>query len=147
MKKKQLIIILIFSLAAIFTLGLYSASRQTKITTSTKKPETDNKEKINFSGLEINDFTKEAEKVAGGETLLLVDTPDYQILFFNTDQKFLISILGSPFAEKRLTAEKALLNQLGIGENEACQLEVVTTTPMYANPTEAGTNFPLSFCP
>ena len=58
-----------------------------------------------------------------------------------------LSLLQELAEVERLEAEKAFLRQLNLTEAEACQLKVVITTPMFANPAESGINYPLSFCP
>lgn len=71
---------------------------------------------------------------------------DYEIIYINQNDQYLISISGSPFEEKRKLAEQNFLKTFKINKEEACKLNVVITTPTFANPKEAGINYKLSFC-
>ena len=102
--------------------------------------------KIKISGVEVNNFYKEATEIKKDGFAKFIDKKDYQIMYIPVDNSFLISILSSPFDEIRTEAEKALLDKLKISQQEACYLKVNITTPSYANPEYAGKNYGLSFC-
>jgi hypothetical protein len=78
--------------------------------------------------------------------IIIEDTNDYRILYIKRKDQFSIGIFSSPFEKQRQKAEKAFLSILNITEEKACELNVVTTTPMFANPEEAGKIYSLSFC-
>lgn len=78
---------------------------------------------------------------------LLVDEPEYQIVYLKKDGQFLISILKSPFEPLREKAEKKFREITQADKDTLCQMNVVVTTPSFANPDLAGKIFPLSFCP
>jgi len=103
-------------------------------------------EKINVTGVSINNiYNSEIRTNTRGDTLFLENT-DYKILFFSKEEQFLLSIIGSPFNKKREQAEQSFLQTLGIDKDSACKLNVVVNTPSFANPDESGKNYKLSFC-
>jgi hypothetical protein len=91
-------------------------------------------------GIFVNNFKATSEKMPGG------DDEIYDIIYFDRPDSFLISILSSDFDFAREQAEKVFLEQLGIGEAEACLLNVTVNTPAFINPDLGGQNFGLSFC-
>jgi hypothetical protein len=70
----------------------------------------------------------------------------YQITYSPTDDTFDIIILSDRFSEGRTLAENALLSELEISKEEACQLNVRITTHPQLNPVEAENEYGLSFC-
>ena len=165
MNRKIIIsLLLIFTLALL--LGLYSAHKQStikpveKISTPTQDvpgksfdnfnnlPELieSDKNTVSVSNISMDNFAKDAELIPGNKALIFEEHDDWHILFHSKNELFLISIIGSPFSEKKHHAEQTFLYELGITEEEACKLNVVITTPMFANPDESGKNYPLSFC-
>jgi len=70
----------------------------------------------------------------------------FEIQYLPEFDSFLISVLAAPFESTRITAEKVFLQQLALSQEQACKLQVVVATPYFANPAEAGTDYPLSFC-
>lgn len=102
--------------------------------------------KINVGGVEVNDFTKNRESINSQGDFLAVKEANYEIVYFPNGDYFNISVLASPFDTWRGVAEAKLLSRLGVNEKEACQLNVVVTTPLFVNPDEAGNQYPLSFC-
>ena len=101
---------------------------------------------IKISDVEVENFyNKEVNTNTRGDTLF-VDKGDYQIMYFAKEERFLISILGSPFDKIKGVAEKEFLLILSISEEEACKLSVSITTPYFANPKKAGVDYKLSFC-
>jgi len=79
-------------------------------------------------------------------TFILANKPDYQIIYFKKNDEFLISILKSPFEQLRKTAEEEFFEMTESDKTTICQLNVVITTPLFANPELAGQIFHLSFC-
>jgi len=80
------------------------------------------------------------------DTFILTNKSDYQIIYFKKNDEFLISILKSPFEQLRKTAEKEFFEMTESDKAIICQLNVVITTPLFANPELAGQIFRLSFC-
>lgn len=80
------------------------------------------------------------------EQYLLVEDPQYQIIYQKSNDTFIISINNSPFEEIRKEAEENFLSLIKTDKSIACQFKVRITTPAFANPELAGKNFPLSFC-
>lgn len=102
---------------------------------------------ISIYGVTVNNFYKTAQPVdTEGDVQLEKVQNSYQILYLPQFNEFLISILGSPFDTIRTQAENELLSQLGISQQQACQLNVSEGTPQRINPNEAGISYPLSFC-
>jgi hypothetical protein len=145
--KKRNKIFLALILFIFIGIGLYLERKQkSQISTGPPKIPVSDKDKITVSNVEVENFTKDAEVVSRGETYLLEENQDFHIIARKKEGQFLISILGAPFSEKRARAEDAFVKKLGITREEACKLNVVITTPAFANKAEAGKNYPLSFC-
>lgn len=102
---------------------------------------------LTINEVELENFynNKKTDINARGDALIK-DTGDAHIIFFNETESFLISILESPFEVKRREAEQEFLETMSLTEEEACKLNVEITTPLFANPDEAGKIFRLSFC-
>lgn len=145
-----IVVIIVFIVFAIFTNN--KASR--KDTTGPETTPSPSKEipiptgdKIIISDHEVNNFYKSANRIDKQNNVYMADEPDsYQILYEEQFNQFLISILGSPFEQVRQEAERRLISDLGISEDEACQFNVVITTPSFANPDFSGKPYGLSFC-
>jgi hypothetical protein len=100
-----------------------------------------------LSGVSIKNFYNNAENV--GEILgdvVLVNKPNYKIIYYPLDKAFLIPILASPFDKVKENAEKDFLESLDINQEDACKLKVDITTAAAVNPQQAGENHQLSFC-
>lgn len=161
MNKKKIIIIaflILFLLIVVVVLFSRKEEEVVPLTQPTTTPFTYPKtspfpvlEKPKGSSIEISDvevenfYNKEVNTNTRGDTLF-VDKGDYQIMYFAKEERFLISILGSPFDKIKGVAEKEFLLTLSINEGEACKLDVSITTPYFANPKEAGVDYKLSFC-
>ncbi len=102
--------------------------------------------KINISGVLVNNFFLSAKETTNRGDILIKDQGLYQFVYFSPENKFLISILSSPFSEVRSEAEGDFLKFLGVSQPDACRLGVDITTPYFANPDYAGTIYRLSFC-
>ena len=102
--------------------------------------------RIIVSGVNVKDprSTKLLENKQGD--IVFNKTDGFEIVYLPKFEQFLISITASPFVENEQAAEDELLTRLGISEEEACQLNVIITTPQSVNPNEAGKNYGLSFC-
>ena len=108
-----------------------------------KKP---TEEKLVISDVAVdNIYNNEIDINPRGDTLFS-QTNDYQIIYFSQEKQFLISIVGSPFDQKRVLAEQEFLRILNINKSDACKLNTIINTPLFANPKESGTNYKLSFC-
>jgi len=106
-----------------------------------------NDSSITISGVQMNNFTKTSTQMNQEGDLSIANVSNsYQIVYLAHFQEFLITINGSPFEAQRQAAEAAFLQSLGISQTDACKLPVSITTPRYANPDQAGTQYPLSFC-
>lgn len=102
--------------------------------------------KISISGIEVNNFLKNPLRTDNRKDATFLDNPKYGFVYFQKENQFLISITGSPFSTVKIQAENEFLTKLGIDKDQACRLNVVITTPYYANPNESGKNYKLSFC-
>lgn len=72
---------------------------------------------------------------------------NYEISYLPQEDRYIITVYGSPFTKYSLEAEQSFLKTHKITPQEACLKNVSTGTPFYANPSEAGKNYKLSFCP
>jgi len=95
--------------------------------------------------LVTNVYKRELSTNTRGD-VLFSQNGDYQIIYFAKEERFLISIIGSPFDQKRTLAEQNFLKTLAVSEEEACKLQTIITTPSFANPGQSGINYKLSFC-
>ncbi len=80
-----------------------------------------------------------------GDTILF-QNERYKIVYFPLSQRYLVSILSSPFSTIRPEAETAFLTLLRLSKTDACKLNVSVITPRWVNPNEATIEYPLSFC-
>ena len=71
----------------------------------------------------------------------------YEIVYFSQEKSFTITILAPPAQQSRDAAEQAFLDTLAISKADACKLSVSLTVPYDVDPTLAGKDYGLSFCP
>ncbi|OGM09778.1 hypothetical protein A2W13_01190 [Candidatus Woesebacteria bacterium RBG_16_36_11] len=153
--KRVLIIGVVIVVLAIWIIGLIIGKNETSeviltpspVSTTTPKPlNIPESPKINVSGIEVNNFYKEAIIIGGDGYALFDKTDKFKIAYIPVDKSFLISILDNPFEDVKKEAEKAFLQKLGITQEEACLLNVNIATNIRINPSYAGKNYKLSFC-
>lgn len=101
--------------------------------------------KVNISGVKVNDFNKMAVEKNNEGDVVFNQSQGFDIAHLSNGS-FIISITASPFDTNRKLAEEAFLKNLEITQDEACKLPVQITTPAFANPSQAGTIYKLSFC-
>ncbi len=102
----------------------------------------------NGGNLSVNDFLKSPKTTVYEEWgASLKEHPFYTVLYFSNDQSFLISLTGGDLRTARIDGEKELLQNLGITQEEACQIKVAMTVPSNVNQKAAGQDYGLSFCP
>lgn len=142
--KRKIIFVVIIIIIIIIVFLVYKFLSPTPASFSALEKSTG--EKLNIADVSVNNFYKiKINTNPRGDTLFSQST-DYQIMYFSKEEQFLISIMGSPFEEKRALAELNFTQVLGITQEEACKLNVIINTPSFANPEESGTNYKLSFC-
>jgi len=151
-KKKKLLFASIILIIVLVFVAKFLPSREGSISQTSPTPAPTpflgkaTGEKMTVSGVAINNlYNKEISTNPRGDTLFS-QSKDYQILYFAQEKQFLISIIGSPFDQKRALAEQNFLKILGIDKEAACQLKTVVSTPSFANPDQSGINYSLSFC-
>lgn len=135
---------------ALFILLVIQVSRQPLQSQKNLPPANKEKaggEKIEISGVSVNDFFKQLPEGASKDYVSIALVQNYyHVFYFAPDQLFTISIQRSPFDEMREIAEQEFLKSLDVSEENACKLNVQITTPLYANPGKAGQSYRLSFC-
>lgn len=142
--KRKVIVTIIIVIIFVITFLVYKLSTTTPTTFSVIEKKTS--EKLNITDVSVNNFYKiKINTNPRGDTLFSQNI-DYQIIYFSGEEQFLISIMGSPFEEKRALAESNFIQVLGISQEDACKLNVIINTPLFANPDESGVNYKLSFC-
>ena len=99
-----------------------------------------------ITGIAVNDFTKDADKILLNGDVVIKEMETYQIVYLNKYQSFIISVLDSDFERALAAAERDFLAILGIDEPNACRLTVQVSSPAFAQNEYAGVSFPLSFC-
>lgn len=111
-----------------------------------RRPTAPPKEKINISGVLVNNFLQNPKRVDKSGDIFILETQEYRLIYFSKYNSFLISIFSSPFPKVKKQAEEDFLRALGISEIESCRLNVSVTTPYFANPDYSGKDWSLSFC-
>lgn len=95
----------------------------------------------------VNNFYKNAVQVfSDGSGALIIRDPAYDVLYFQPDGSFTISILKKPVLANRTQAESAFLQELNISQADACKLKVLVGVPISIDPQYSGKNLGLSFC-
>lgn len=79
--------------------------------------------------------------------VLMENNPGFQITFLAKGPSFLISIIAEPVNTNRQTAERMLLQELDISQQDACKFEVNLAVSHEVRLDLAGQDFGLSFCP
>lgn len=75
------------------------------------------------------------------------DTDDFSILYSESTQFLRIILLKEPLGSVRESAERFIIDRLGITEQEACSLKYVVGTPYWINAAYDNKNLGFSFCP
>lgn len=84
--------------------------------------------------------TPDMDCTAGNET-------EYNILFDSTSNAFTIALLEEPIGQVRRDAEQFLMADLGITQDQMCQLRAYVGTSYTVNESFTGRNLGFSFCP
>jgi hypothetical protein len=141
---KKGIVIIICAAVLVAVLGFF-AYRSGNSTTG----EPASNQKITFTtpkgNVQVNNFTLNPIRTTES-TMLLADTPEYQIVYFTKDHTFLITISAQPALASRQHAEQAFLKKLNIDTAKACQLSVSLKVPYEVDPKLSGSDYGLSFC-
>lgn len=74
-------------------------------------------------------------------------SPEYSILYTESDQSFNITLLSEPLAFVRARAEQDFVQKVGIKQVQACNLRYRVGVPNYVNEFYSGKNLGFSFCP
>ncbi len=82
-----------------------------------------------------------------GDAAAIAETGQYDIVYYKSEQSFVITLLSQPLQAARDAAEDAFLAKLNIGKGDACKLNVSLAVPLSVDSANAGQNFGLSFCP
>jgi len=95
----------------------------------------------------INDITKNPVSTGDNRAILFARTEDYDMLFFPTDQGFIITLSQPDIQIARTHAEEDFLKILGINKQQACRLTVSLAVPVSISEKASGLDYGLSFCP
>lgn len=96
----------------------------------------------------MDNFYKSAEYVDQyGQGVIVQQTSTYVIVYNIWNSSFTITIFSTPIAAARAQAEAAFLQILGISQTDACKLTVEVGVLDNIDPSQAGQNLGLSFCP
>ncbi len=146
-KRRKIIIAGLIVLAILSMVGLYILSQPNNpVVTQIQQSSIQNGATITLNGVVVNNFTSNSKQINKNGDRDIVKVNNYEIIYFPATKSFLISILASPFETNRQLAETEFLRRLNITKTDACKLTVDITTPAFANESEAGQNFKLSFC-
>ncbi len=100
---------------------------------------------ITIDGVTTDNFYQSTTPFDPEGDRALADKDEYRIVYLPGSNQFLVTITG-PFDTTRGIAEQNILTLLHISPEEACRLNIIVQTPSFANPDQAGQDFPLSFC-
>ena len=139
--KTKIVIIAIF---VVFIYGVFYLTRGTNVRTP-KEPTFDSREEKGESPFGSPGVSSKA-KVADVGNQTITKASEYAISINSNTGLYQITVLGSPFETARILAEQQFLYEVGLDEERACNLNVVISTPSFANPNDAGKNYGLSFC-
>lgn len=78
---------------------------------------------------------------------VIAETEQFSIVYFSEDEGILITLTQKPLFEAQVAAEAELLEQLGVGREQACELKAYESVPINVDEAASGQNYPLSFCP
>ena len=96
----------------------------------------------------VNNFYKHPVEISSDRTSVLVaKSGAYLIGYYTPNSAFIIAIMATPVPEMQTEAEAVFLSTLGISKGDACKLNVNVGVPYRVDPSYAGENLPLSFCP
>lgn len=73
--------------------------------------------------------------------------PLYQLVYFEIDRSYLISLESEPLGLARQEGENDLIARLGISRQAACDLLIRVGTSRDVNPDKAAMELGVSFCP
>lgn len=102
--------------------------------------------KTTISGVEVNNIMLSPIQKNDDGDVEFAKTNSYSITYLPAYKQFLITILSLPFDTARKDAETALLQKLGVKEQDACILNVVIDVPFFVDPALSDKTYPLSFC-
>lgn len=123
-KRNKIIVIMLFLVSLLALLGIFVPypNKKTETIQPTNKPEiikntpinseteiNQESSRIKISGVEINNFYKQAISVKKDGFAKFIRTKKYEIMFIPADNSFLISITGYPFYEAKKKQRKTLL--------------------------------------
>lgn len=94
----------------------------------------------------VNNFTQNILSRTES-SMIIADTSDYQIVYFQKEGSFLITLASQPATAARIKAESAFLSILNISKEQACKLTVALKIPYSVDENLAGPDYGLSFCP
>lgn len=103
-------------------------------------------EKMEVAGITINNIYKNNTGMNRDYDIQFFKNENYELVFLSHYQKFIITIVGSPFQMYIKPAEEEFIKALGISKEQACNLNVEIGTVIFANPDYAGKTYLLSFC-
>lgn len=101
---------------------------------------------IILDGIAVNDFRETASRITEEGDVILSETPNHQIIFYQSTQEFSLVVKGDNFDTSRDEAEQIFLSQLGLDEENACRIYAQVYIPSTAQNEYAGQVLPLSFC-
>ena len=96
--------------------------------------------------IKVSDFTKNPISTTT-DAVIIAQTTDYQILNYKIDKSFFITLLSQPLKQARANAEQALVSNLKITQDQACELNISVKTTKDIDPVYSGHELGLSFCP
>lgn len=116
-----------------------------------KTPQTgDNSQQIVIKGnkgeVRLKNFYDQVKEQVG-DTMVLAETKDFNIVYFKRDETFSVTLLSQPVTNARDLAENEFLKALGIDIGQACQLRVIERIPYSVDANLSGKDYGLSFCP
>ncbi|TAJ13161.1 hypothetical protein EPO56_03370 [Patescibacteria group bacterium] len=94
------------------------------------------------SSTELGSFLYWAETLTEGSS----KTPSYEIYFLEKDSLFIVVLLQEPIGEVRRSATNALVEKLGINQEDVCKLSAEVNVPYYVNEFYSAQNLGFPNC-
>jgi len=148
MNKLKVIIIIVIAL--LLLVSIYFAVRQNNPSSNNGGQGASSTPTMTIStprgDVNMRDITKNPPEQVPGN-IVFKKTSEYEIVYFDEDKTFSITVESKPLRQTRQAAEQAFTATLGISNVDACKLSVSLTVPFDVDENLSGKNYGLSFCP
>ncbi len=96
--------------------------------------------------IEVDNVYRSSLQKLSANGVAFENNEDFYIAYYPEDNGFLVVIQNSDFQKSREKAEKKLMEDLGINQEQICQIKVSITVPYDVNKEYSGKEYGISFC-